>query len=638
MRMRQTTILWIAILLQVEGFAAEKLSLLDKDGVGNPVDYMTLIAQGADVGESDNNGNTPVFHAAFHNNHEAVQILIDAGARLDVRNKLGQTPLLALCTNYSFWVSDGNTDRLKTLQVMLKAGAEIDAQDGEGRTPLMHALLNISGSHLPHRTLLKSKPDVSILDNAGRNALFYSSGQKKETTAQLLKMGADLHVVDKEGINLLMVAASDGDLSLLNLCLESGINAAERDNSGETAVHKAMSYNSSRPSPFSPHIEPPVETILDLLVKNGAELDTHSNEGVQPVHHAAGNKNVQALTYLLENKCDPNASDIRGETPVLLAVRSGDPKTVETLLKAGALPYSLDHAGDSPLLIAVKSDNIPCAQLLADAGAKLKPAPILSHELLRVSRRFHDDPITPSGYGLMVKMLAEAAPITNESDKDGMTPLMWVAASNNLEALQAVMNRKPELNLKAKDGRTALMWAASTNATHSMELLRKAGANETITDNEGKTVADWQAWFQKIANAPSQGLTILSDKEIQEKITQPRQDALKAYIRKGGWKKTDRIFGATPLQLASAIGSPEDLRKLIALGANPNAQDNASWTALHFAAEAGNTESIRLLLKNGANRSLRNEYQKTPADLAHDAGHQDAETLLRDFTPPSQKP
>lgn len=216
---------------------------------------------------------------------------------------------------------------------------------------------------------------------------------------------------------------------------------------------------------------------------------------------------------------------------------------------------------------------------------------------------------------------------------------MWVAASNNSNALQAVLNRKLDLNAKAKDGRTALMWAASANAELSTKLLQEAGANEAITDNEGKTAAAWQAWFQKTINAPqSQRQTILSDQEIQEKIIRPRQVALKEYMQKGEWKESDRIFRASPLHLAAAIGSTEDLRKLIALGAHIDAQDSASWTALHFAAQAGNTESIRLLLKYDANRSLTNELKKTPADLARDAGHQEAEALLRGVTPPSQKP
>ncbi len=63
-------------------------------GVANPVGAVQLlIGHGADVNAANSRGMTAMHYAAKAGNDQAIQILADHGARLDVKDRLGRTPV-----------------------------------------------------------------------------------------------------------------------------------------------------------------------------------------------------------------------------------------------------------------------------------------------------------------------------------------------------------------------------------------------------------------------------------------------------------------------------------------------------------------------------------------------------------------
>ena len=73
----------------------------------------------------------------------------------------------------------------------------------------------------------------------------------------------------------------------------------------------------------------------------------------------------------------------------------------------------------------------------------------------------------------------------------------------------------------------------------------------------------------------------------------------------GGW---------TPIMLAALYGEAEDVRLLLAQGANPNAQNDGGGTALMYAIE--DVEKIRLLLDRGADVNARSGEGRTALLIA----------------------
>jgi ankyrin repeat protein len=70
-------------------------------------------------------------------------------------------------------------------------------------------------------------------------------------------------------------------------------------------------------------------------------------------------------------------------------------------------------------------------------------------------------------------------------------------------------------------------------------------------------------------------------------------------------------YGRTPLHGAAADSRPDEVAKLLAEGADVNAQDDNGWTPLHFAAQVVSPEITAQLLRVGANPALQDAYGNT---------------------------
>jgi ankyrin repeat protein len=70
-------------------------------------------------------------------------------------------------------------------------------------------------------------------------------------------------------------------------------------------------------------------------------------------------------------------------------------------------------------------------------------------------------------------------------------------------------------------------------------------------------------------------------------------------------------YGRTPLHYAAAESRPDEVAKLVAAGADANAQDDNGWSPLHFAAQAVSSNCTAALLRAGADTSLHDSYGNT---------------------------
>lgn len=75
-------------------------------------------------------------------------------------------------------------------------------------------------------------------------------------------------------------------------------------------------------------------------------------------------------------------------------------------------------------------------------------------------------------------------------------------------------------------------------------------------------------------------------------------------------------YGRTPLHYAAADGKVEEVIRLLAAGANPNAQDDNGWSPLHFAAQAVSPGATEALLAAGAQTELKDSFGNTALSKA----------------------
>ena len=159
----------------------------------------------------------------------------------------------------------------------------------------------------------------------------------------------------------------------------------------------------------------------------------------------------------------------------------------------------------------------------------------------------------------------------NAQDADGRTVLIAAAAHGDLDVVHTLLLRNVDLNVKDKRGYTAL-----SHATEAMyeEVVSGLLSHPNIDPN-------------------ARGLN--------------SRPVLLAYV----WRDNQ-----------------ERVEKLLALGADVNAQDADGDTALHGATETGNTALMQRLLDKGADLNVKNKQGGTPLMWAAVYGHQDAAQLL----------
>lgn len=190
---------------------------------------------------------------------------------------------------------------------------------------------------------------------------------------------------------------------------------------------------------------------LQILLRQGAEIDSPDIQGCPALFNQAALGNVEGIVLLLDNGADPNGSDKASHgRPLIAAVYGGHIKATESLLQYGANLNVLDHNGMTALWWAMASDHFDIVELLLSSGAG-----------------------------------------TESVGSDGLTPLLWAATEKNLAVLELLINHGANINAQNNSGKTALMRAVYRE--HSVPVLRlllDKGADVHMKDDRGLTALD----------------------------------------------------------------------------------------------------------------------------------------------------
>lgn len=116
---------------------AEDLGELIAAGRG-AAELPVYLAAGGDVNAVEPRSGMPLLHLACeHQNLEAIQALVSAGADINARDSFGQAPLhTAVDIDIdSVTQANGTELRFETTRLLLSLGADPNVRDGQGRTP-----------------------------------------------------------------------------------------------------------------------------------------------------------------------------------------------------------------------------------------------------------------------------------------------------------------------------------------------------------------------------------------------------------------------------------------------------------------------------------------------------------------------
>jgi len=165
-----------AIMLAVALQAAPIHLAIEK---GDAASVQTMISEGADVNEYDEEQKTPLMSAVLDEKVHIAALLVQNGADVNMKMPGGESPLM--------WASFfGN---VKLMRLLIDGGAKVGAKDAKGNTAL-HAAVR-SGRAEAVRLLLAHKAYVNALNDAGETPLHVAARTGDEDVVwPLIEAGA----------------------------------------------------------------------------------------------------------------------------------------------------------------------------------------------------------------------------------------------------------------------------------------------------------------------------------------------------------------------------------------------------------------------------------------------------------------
>ncbi|MEI8244547.1 MAG: ankyrin repeat domain-containing protein [Lentisphaerota bacterium] len=232
---------------------------------GNPAIVKTILAKTSlPVDSQNNDGETAFICAVTARQTVIAKILMDAGCDINLADKNGVYPLLAMVKSFKAdykqaepkqssqetpelmqLFADSNVkvqtlpeksaaSGLGLMKNMLAAGSAINTADRNGETPLQAAIRAGNMTFLP--LLLASGADMNCRDKDGATPLLTAIlDNNYDLAALLLGSGADTEIADKEGLPLLTIAARLKPLDIFCLLL-----LHKQDDSGDKSVNDAI--------------------------------------------------------------------------------------------------------------------------------------------------------------------------------------------------------------------------------------------------------------------------------------------------------------------------------------------------------------------------------------------------------------
>lgn len=162
------------------------------DAAGDPSAYLHPVGTLSEV-------DARLFEAAGKGDSEGLAQAMEAGANVNVADKLKRTPLFAT----AFF------NRAETAGLLIDRGAEVNATDANGFSPL-HAGVVAGGKEVV-AVLIARGADINDRTVGGRTALHLAAATDQPALVSLLLgNGANAHAKDREGLTPAALAAKNG--------------------------------------------------------------------------------------------------------------------------------------------------------------------------------------------------------------------------------------------------------------------------------------------------------------------------------------------------------------------------------------------------------------------------------------------
>ncbi|RBQ97205.1 hypothetical protein VDGD_05392 [Verticillium dahliae] len=521
----------------------------------------------------------------------------------------------------------------ESVRLLLLFGADPNTADKEGVTPLF-AAVEVSAIEIA-RTLLKYGADANLSAGPGLESPLATAvlDHKYEFVQLLLTYGGDPNHIMANGNTVLIISMSKNTPKrLVDLMLDYGSDPNEKNREGKTALFEAifaarpdlvtalLDHGANPNLPGPKHMLWPASyqpECLKLLLARGAD----SKKAPGSMELAVSINNIESVRLLLAAGVDPNLKKDGIYTPLCTAIRDNRHDILALLLANKADPNLM--ASEYPAFKCVTHFRTHFLPPLVAAGASL-------HE--------------PSG-------IIETA-----------------VRTNNMEALQWLLDQGVDPNARSEEGHTPLTTAIAENRPEVVDELIAHGANPSVRGHDWPicmavrhpamlkkllpSVSDPRAFKGLVERAvvanqlESVKLLLAAGVSVEDRnggvfsplttaIREDNKEITRYLLEEGG---ADINAPGEHLPIVKAVrrcrGDDTDIiEMLLAKGADVN-KIYRGWNAVMQAVENGDAKVLRLLVElgGGADMDAQDEGGRNILEIAAGRGWEEpARAILEKY-------
>ena len=263
---------------------------------------------------------TPLLYATREGHLDVARLLLEHGARVELADGNGVTPLINAIVNASIIRVNrtGTSDHLKIAQLLLEAGADVNAADWYGETPLWSAV-DVRNLELGRDGNDRSVRDdafalIERLLDAGADPNARTREYPHERRFILVVVGS-VSWVDLTGQTPFLRAAAAGDVDVMKLLLEHGADPSIATDAGTTPLMVAAGVNWAVAETFDLGNEALFEAVK-LAHSLGLDVNAVNSMGIAAIHGAANRGANDVIEYLAANGARLDVADAQGRTPL----------------------------------------------------------------------------------------------------------------------------------------------------------------------------------------------------------------------------------------------------------------------------------------------------------------------------------
>ncbi|XP_061186225.1 putative ankyrin repeat protein RF_0381 [Saccostrea echinata] len=433
------------------------------------------------LNQVDIEGCNAAMHAACGGNIELLELLIKNGVDPKHRSNCGSNILhsacmesdLEMCTHiiqhYPDMLNQVDNAGWNSALYTAKEGS-VEVLELLVKNGVDHTLKDIHGCNILHlaccgskfkicQYIIKHYPDMlSQVDYGGQNAAFYAAKGGNIEILELLKInGVDVKLQSNDGMNILHMACMNAKLEISQYIIEHYPDMLTKmDNEGRNvALYAAKGGNLE---------------ILKLLLRNGVDPTLQSNSGINILHMACMNAQLEMCRNIIKHYPDMlNQVSNEGWNAIICAAHGGSTEILELLVKIGLDPMHKVNNGRNILHIACMKSNVAMCRHIINHYPEM---------LDQVDNNGWNAAICTAleGNVQVLNLLVENGLNPMQKSPGGINILHVACLKSKLEMCKHIIQHYPDmLNEIDNEGRNAAIYAAMGGDVDVLNLLAEHG-------------------------------------------------------------------------------------------------------------------------------------------------------------------